>query len=258
MIQTLAVLTFLFFSSLSPAAESFFADFQAGIQAYQKQDYKKAIESFMKALPQSPRNAAVLSNLALAEFQLGQKGLAIAHFRQALSVDPGLPTAQNGLKLVLAQQPVKEIPHRIESYETIRNLFLKPVSLISYLLLTAFILLIAGWILIQYFGKKKRAFVEQTVSPPIPLVGFILSLLFVCSAMLTVMKIWDSTQARATVVENKVAVQSAPGENQAVLFELYEGLEVIVRTKHESWIQISYPGGLSGWVPDKTLMITTL
>ena len=103
-------------------------------------------------------------------------------------------------------------------------------------------------------GQKKRAILQEVSAPAAPLVGVALLIAFLAIAGLTTLKAWDATQPRATVIVSKVSVQSAPGENQATLFDLSEGLEVLVRQKSETWLQISYPGGLSGWVPEKSLM----
>src|SRR4051812_36901133 len=116
----------LFFCLLAPLisraepefrSEGITDSFQAGILAFQNKNYPEAQAHFNSFLKETPSNAAALTNLGLTAFQLGQKAWAVAYFRKALAVSPGFTTARQGLKFVLAQFDVKEIPHQIENYE---------------------------------------------------------------------------------------------------------------------------------------------
>lgn len=233
-------------------------DFQNGVQAYQKADFAAAAESFAKALAMEPRNTAVLTNLGLVHFKLGHKGLSIAYLRQALSIDPSLSTAALALPFVMSQIQIKEIPHRLELYEEIRENFLEPVGLLLYASLAALTLLISGWLIISYFGEKRRAFENELNSPSIPGLGILCLCICIVFSGLSLLKVWDNSQARGTVVEAKISAQAAPGEGQAVLFELYEGLELLVLRRHEGWVQVTYPGGMTGWIPEKAIMLSRL
>ncbi|MBI4160842.1 MAG: hypothetical protein HY509_00165 [Acidobacteria bacterium] len=51
------------------------------------------------------------------------------------------------------------------------------------------------------------------------------------------------------VLEEKVDVRSAPGEDGTVLFTVHEGLQARVRNQREEWLQVSLPNGWTGWVP---------
>ncbi len=271
--QILAAVFFFCSASISiqSAAEQDLSEFQRGVQAYQKQDYKQAVDSFTKALAEAshssgngssnssvngevPKSVTLLTNLGLAQFKLGNKGYALAYLRQALSLDPGFPIAQSALTHILAQAQVKEIPHRIEAYEMIREKLLEPVNILSYFFLSALFLLTGGWILISYLGQRKRASQQELGEPPFPVIGSILLVCFVAATGLSILKLLDSTKIRGTIVEPKVAVQAAPGENQAVLFDLFEGIEVILRRKQDGWVQVSYPGGMTGWIPEKSIL----
>lgn len=262
MFQLIYILFFLCSASISTqslAEPNTPSEFQLGVQAYQKQDFKQAVESFTRALDEvkragGPQSATLLTNLGLAHFKLGNKGFALGYLRQALSFDPGLSTAHSALAFVLSQAQVKEIPHRLETYEAIRENFLEPVNISSYFFLSALFLFAGGWLIISFLGQRKRAMQQELSPPPLPIIGIVFLASFVVVMGLSFLKFWDSTQLRGTIVEAKVAVQAAPGENQAVLFELYEGLEVKVRRKQDGWVQISYPGGMTGWISEKAIL----
>lgn len=242
--------------ALTQTAESSVDFFQQGTQSYSAKDYKKSQDLFKKALQLDPFNATVLTNLALTEFQLGNKPLAIGLLRKALASDPDLQTAQAGLKYVSEQTQIRQVPHKIESYENLRSLLLQPVPLSAYLTLSALLFLTAGWALINFFGKRRRALQAEQALPGFPVIATLLSIGFVIFTGLLGLKIYDGTVTRATIIEEKVAVQTAPGDNQVAILELFGGMEVIIHDVKEDWVQVTYPGSLTGWIKKSSLLMT--
>lgn len=241
---------------LTQTAESSVDLFQQGTQSYTAKDYKKSQELYQKALSLDPSNATVLTNLALTEFQLGNKPLAIGLLRKALASDPDLQTAQAGLKYISEQTQIRQIPHKIQTYESIRNAVLQPVPLSAFLTLSALLFLAAGWTLINFFGRRRRALLEEQALPGFPVIASVLALGFVIFTGLLALKIYDGTVTRATIIEEKVSVQTAPGDNQVAILELFGGMEVITHDVKEDWVQVTYPGSLTGWIKKSSLLMT--
>jgi SH3-like domain-containing protein len=52
----------------------------------------------------------------------------------------------------------------------------------------------------------------------------------------------------AVVQEEVVEVLAGPGQNNAALFTVHEGLTLQVRSERQDWIQVSLPNGLNGWI----------
>jgi len=50
------------------------------------------------------------------------------------------------------------------------------------------------------------------------------------------------------VIEQAAEVLAGPGENNATLFTVHEGLLIEVRDVRPDWIQVSLPNGLNGWL----------
>lgn len=248
----------------SPAIEatatenlSFEEYFSRGTKSYQTKNFAEAILNFEKALDLHPESPTVLTDLGLSYFQVQKKGLSIAMFRRALFIDPSQPVAEAGLKYALSQLEIKEIPHQIETYERLRNTVLNSISLSGFHLLTALLLFASGFIWLQYLGRRRKAMELETAPPNTPVIGLFLSISLILVAGFTVLKVYDLTIPRATVIADKVSAQTAPGEGQSGLFDLYAGFEVIIRNAASDWIQVSYPGGLTGWVKKDTLMSTS-
>lgn len=230
--------------------------FNNGVKAYQAKDFPLAQEQFKKALALDPHNATALTNLALVEFQLKNKGLSIALFRHALDINPEFTTAQDGLKFALSQLEIKEVPHKIETYETIRSRFLVPIPLFFYQVLTCILLFSAGWLLIGYWGKRRRAIQEESAFPAIPFIGILFSLGFVLCAILLGLKIYDHTIPRGTIISDKVSLQSAPGADQVAVLDLHPGFEVIIHATSGEWVQVTYPGSFTGWMKKSDLYMS--
>jgi tetratricopeptide (TPR) repeat protein len=231
--------------------------FRNGIASYKEQKYPEAIEAFQKALDIESSNVSALTNLALAQFQAGHKPIAVALLRKAMALDPDFSTPVAGLKFILPQLEVKEIPHEIQMSETLRNQLLTPVSMNAYLLMSALFFAGSGWLLLSYFGTRRRAIQGEIPLPPFPTIGFLFLISFLISSALTMGKIYDYQIPRGTIIQDKVQVMSAPEASAAGLFDLYGGLEVILENTKDDWVQVTYPGALSGWVPKTSVFPTS-
>jgi tetratricopeptide (TPR) repeat protein len=242
---------------VSNEKRTFGENFNLGTKSYQEKRYDEAVQYFKNALELEPESAAVLTDLGLTYYQLQKKGLAIAYFRKALFIDPSLPTASAALKFALSQLEVKEIPHQIEAYEKLRSNVLNSISLGALHLLTALFLFTSGFLWLRFWGRRRKALDTDEAPPPIPAIGILLALGFLASLTLTLLKIYDLSIPRATIIADKVNAQMAPGDGQNSLFELYAGFEVLLNNTAPGWTQVSYPGGLTGWVKNDSLMLTS-
>ena len=243
-----------------PSTESFASfdtAFQSGIQNYQAKNFEPAKLAFTKALEFEPDNPSALTNLALVQYQLGEKGWALALLRKAKTIDPNLPTTKSALNFISTQMEVKEIPHEVKPWETLRNKAIEPFSLSFFIILTAGFLLSAGWTLLKYLGSRRRAFENNTALPSWPIPGLSLFLVFILSFLLMSLKFFDTQIPRATVVLTKVSALSQPDEKAPILFDLYSGLEIIINQTQNEWAQVTYPGGPTGWVQKSAISATT-
>jgi hypothetical protein len=229
------------------------------LSLYQQAKYDEAKQKFEQALQENGPNAYVLYNLALTEMKLGHAGLAIGLWRKALEVDPGFGPAEDALNYHSEKLKIKELPHKITAMETLRNRVLIHFTLSNFLALSLILFFVTGWFSVIYLGQRHRHKKGEGKLPPFPTLTFVLGLLFVGSIALTVAKVLDQNLSRGTIVTEKVEARTGPGEDQAVLFELFEGMEVIVRESVETepekkWVQVTYPGGMTGWIQASALI----
>lgn len=231
--------------------------FESGVLSYQSKKYEDARTAFSFALEKDPLNVQALTNLALVQFQMGQLPWAIALLRKAHNLDPDFSTPRAALDFIMPQLGTREIPHEIQFWETFRSTLLVPFPLNSLMAMTALCLLGTGWLWLQYFGRRKQALQEEKPFPSFPLIGTLIALLFMSGLTLSVLKVWDLSIPRGTVVTEKVTVYSAPDEKSAVLFDLFGGLEVIMKSSNDQWVQVTYPGALTGWIPKSSVFQTS-
>src|SRR5690606_12570907 len=124
------------------------------------------------------------------------------------------------------------------------------------LALTLVCLAVGGWLLLTYFGRRRKAFQHEEPLPNFPWMGSALAALFAVAITLSGLKAFENPVPRATAIVSS-PVRSAPSDASSTLFELREGADVILRQAKKGWTQIRYPGGMSGWVPNEALFQTS-
>lgn len=232
--------------------------YRSGLSHFQNNQFDAAESEFKVSLKEEPQNPFILYNLGLTEFKLHRTGLALGLWRAALFNDPSFARARHAIQVAQDSLKVKALPHEISNWETIRENVLVSVSLNALLGLTVFFLLSGGFLILKYFGKK-RTEQKDGAQPPLPLLSIIFCVAFFVTGGLSLFKVIDNHIPRATVILEKVEARSGPNEDQTSLFELFEGLEVIVRQSveesgHKPWVQVTYPGGMTGWVPSESII----
>lgn len=238
----------------SPSAQELYL---SGIKSYQSSKFEEASQNFRLAFAKEPQNRSILFNWGLSEYKQGKIGMAAAAWRRALAIDPDFSVARRALEVLSPELPTAQSLSDGKFFETFRSTVLVHVSLTQVATVTALFLLGAGWLLLTYLGKRRRALEEEQQLPSFPSVGVALLIMFLLSSFTGLTKVYDFFQPRATVIATTASVYSGPSENSSSLFELAEGLEVIMNREQGTWRQVSSPGGLSGWVKQDSLFQTS-
>lgn len=230
--------------------------FRNGLAAFQKNDFEAARTEFTNAVKLEPNNADVLYNLGLTEYKAKNEGLALGLWRKALVLDPGNDDVTHAIAYGENALPQKAVARGSDLFESFRKAFLIRNSLLGFLTINLVLFAFAGWILIRYFAARSRSLENEEPSPPVPYVGILFVFLFLIASALVAAKLYDLSIPRGTITAEKLEVKTSPDAASATLFELFEGFEVIVRQSSQDWLQINYPGGLSGWVPANAVFQT--
>lgn len=238
----------------SPSAQELY---YSGVKAFENSNFQEASQNFRLAYTKSPRNLQILFNWGLSEYKLGRIGMAAGAWRRALALDPDFGLADQALRVLSPELPSTQTYGEAQFFENFRKTILSRVTLTQIGVATALFLFGSGWILLSYLGGRKRAKEEEKSLPAFPGIGVGLLILFLVTSGIGLSKIYDFFQPRATVIANLASVYSSPSENSSSLFEIAEGLEVVMNRQQKGWRQISSPGGLSGWVKEESLFQTS-
>jgi Tfp pilus assembly protein PilF len=247
--------------------------YQSALKLYQEQNFAEAEKLFNEFLIAEPHNKFALYNWGLASYKTGQKGKALAAWRRALNIDPDFVLPLRAMQFAQTEMPSEAFSNDSSGWEGLRSEVLDQAKFDRFFGLSVLLLLAAGFLGVRYFGARHRALRDETPLPPFPTVFILLISGLLSSLFLTGAKIIADNEPRATVIESGLAVRSGPNLEDNSLFELIEGAQVILVRKIQAsqavatepsdkptdigWAQITYPGGLTGWVPLNSIFQTS-
>ncbi len=235
-------------------------EFARAVQSYKNGKTEEAKNSFLALERAMPGNPAVLLNLGLIAMKERRAGAAIGLWRKGLTENPTNSELNNAVQWGRIRLQKPDIAHDFDPWESFRSAVLLRLSPSAVVAASAAFLLICGALWLRWWGRRRRAHEEETALPGTPLAAIFITIFFVFLATVSITLFLDRLDIRATVLKPKVAVLSAPDLEATVLFEVFEGLEVLVRDVRlvgsNKWRRITFPGGLTGWVRDEDVFST--
>jgi tetratricopeptide (TPR) repeat protein len=228
----------------SPAASPVLQElFQAGVKAYDAQDYDGAAARFEELLRYRVEHPAVEYNLGNAHFKRRDYGRAVLHWERALRLDPADGEARANLALVRTM-----LVDDASAPETPLHAFLERASRFvdrDETTLVAF----AAW---QLLGLAVLVAILRAGAARRVALGLaaIATLALVVVAPLLYLQVRDHAErGRLVVLTPAVEARSGPGEQYTSVFTVHEGLVVRSRGTASGYEWIELPNGLQGWVP---------
>ena len=226
------------------------AGFDRANEAYAAGRYSEAADGYEELARLGVEDPRLEYNLGNALFKSGRVGAAILHWERARKMDPtdrdiaaNLSYVRSLIEDRVELPPASAVARRAsEIQEAIgpdRHAF-------AALILWWAVALVVAWASARPGGWTAR-------------VGWVLSTgvlalaLVVCSWWFT----WQRLDGReqAVVLAAVAEVRAGPGENNATLLTIHEGLTVRVRRVRDGWVQVTLPDGLNGWIRDDLIGI---
>ena len=242
--------------------------FQQGL-AYQKlKNWDDAIGKYKTLLDEGQnfltdqQVSVIYHNMASCSFEKSDFIKSYIWSRKSVALDSNSDAAQQLLVQVTKKFQPPQIPHQISAVESLQKVALKNVS--PDILLISFFIFFSLTVALgcRFWLVRKRNQIESESAsvnkknPLGPLLTFIgVSITTLILASSAFLKWSDSQVPKAIIAEDKTAVQTASGGNQAVIYDAGVGLEVDVLRIESNFVQIRYPGAFSGWVDKKNLEI---
>jgi hypothetical protein len=218
--------------------------FGRGNHAFEEGRFDEAAEAYRSLLRYGISDPRVEYNLGNAEFRRGQLGEAILHYERARRLDPVDPDVRANLAfartLRLDEVPEPTLPAPVRGLVTLQDRIGPRRHALAFLALVWIAAGVVAWGL-SAPGRWK------------PHHGWLLA--GAVAVALAIGASWHATWQRveghrlAVVLDEVVAVRAGPGESNATLATVHEGLDLEVRGEREDWVQVRLPNDLTGWVP---------
>jgi len=238
---TVAILVLFALPALAETPEE---TFDRATHAYEQGQWDAAAEGFRGLLRYGFDDPRIEYNLANAEFKRGRLGEAILHYERARRLSPSDPDIVANLAVARSRiRDVVEDPQAGGVLTALRGIQDRLGVAMQALLFVAGVWIVAG--IVAWCGARPGGFT--------PGWGWGLSAALLVTLLVGLS--WRSTwtrlegTARAVVLRPAVEALAGPGLNNASRFTLHEGTTVDIQGEREQYLQVSLPGGLSGWVP---------
>ncbi len=242
-------------ASFSQTADPLFSE---AVSSFKDGKLADARDNFLELEKEHPFDPTLLLNLGIIAQKEARLGAALALWRKALAENPTNEALLSAVDWTKPKLPKSAIAHETEAWEEFRRAILIRVSPLAVTVAAALFLLLSGWRLLRWWAARRRALELETAMPAVPFGGFFLSFVFIIFLGISIAGFVDRLDIRGTILSAKVAVRSAPDQTATELFEVFEGMEVIVRDSRsideKLWRRITYPGGMTGWVRERDVL----
>lgn len=242
----------------STLAQSLSEQLNPAFKAYQDGQFDLAKEQFQKVLEANSDNSFILYNLGLAEYKLGNIGLAIGIWNKALNHNPALKEARSAINFALSKlEPKPEEPEVDSMIDVVRYKMLPGVSVHAIFFLCALVLFLFWRRLIRDLVVRKQSLKDKMVPPPFATFTFVWATLFVLLAAYSGFKVYEDHLTKGIVTAKKIEAKTGPNSEQVTLFTMNEGTQVVIKEKEDNWYKIESPRLKLGWVPVENIFVTT-
>lgn len=210
----------------------------AGNQAYERGDFRAAVEAYREALAAGVDSADLWFNLGNAHYRAGDLGEAALAWERALRREPGDGTAREHLSLLRSQQGVSaSAPLSLRVASRI------PGDLAAGALLGSWLIF---WLLL--LGRRRLQGWRRVLSDVAA--GLLAALVLISGA--ATYAAWQVREAGWAVVLQEVAVHAQADAKEEVSSLPAGALVREVEGRGER-VRIEAPGGVEGWVPAEAI-----
>lgn len=177
--------------------------------------------------------------------------------KKSLSLNPSNQKAQQSLEIYAKKVEIPNIPHQISNYDNLKKMVnIAPVDF--WFILALSLVATTVWKILKRFVSIKQNQAVGNFNKPNAYLVYFLSTLSFISLFAAILSYQESIKTTAIVIAEKAAVQTVPGENKPVIYEVPAGVELEVLAEQNSFFQVRYIGAFSGWVSKSQLELMSL
>jgi len=235
----------VFLLILIPSAAAAEEVWEEANQAYESENYLRAINSYSTLLEKNKQSPALHFNLANAYINVGETARAIYHYELALQRDPRAQDIRENLATASSFLSASHAQYQKEPASWERSLvilgFLRLGETVSLLLIS-----FAGYFL--FFSLSLVTHKSWMIFLRRSLLIFSLLILVVLG-----WKLWEARTPQAILLESNTGVRYGPAKEEQVAFYLPSGLKVTLADERPGWYRIELATGKTGWVEQNSL-----
>lgn len=240
------VFTFLFFSLKVSFSTEKLID-SARIY-YSQSEYEKALEKYKQIIEKDYRSAELFYNIGNCYYKLNKLPNAILWYERAALIKPNDSDIKTNLEI--ANRQIKDYvePQRKIFFLKWFNSLLITFNSNQWALLGG-LFFIGTLFFVGVFLFTRTSFSKKA--------SFVFSIIFISLSVLSTLfslkqknNQYFSNQA---IVFNYTLVKSSPNLESTNLFEINEGLKVIVIDEFNGWVNILLADGKQGWIKSKKI-----
>ncbi len=212
--------------------------------AYNKKDYKKAIQFYHQIIDSGFASAYLYYNIGNAYFRTNEIAKAILYYEKAKLLNPKDPDIEHNLKYAnaLISDKINELPEPfyITWFRQITYLF--NANTWAWISISLFLLIL---VLIYVNFLSSSLFFTRLIKTIATFIFF--AWIFSLSTTYYTYK-YSASKKYAIIMSKVVEVKSSPDENSTSLFVLHEGTKVYIKDEFEEWLEIKIADGNTGWL----------
>ncbi len=216
-----------------------------------KAKFAAAAAKYQAVVDSGVQNAKLFYNLGNAYRMSGSKGMAVAHYRQAIMLDPDNPAFAAALRQTL--QEIGSANDTAETTPDVRSITRQSVTFLfsklprHWILWSAIAVWAVAWLMLVQRGFPRLWFGEHRIGRAWP-VGLILCSIDLAGVVAAHDWTLRNPQA-ATVVVAKANMHSADDATSPEVGKpLLEASEVIVSKRRGDWVKVTSMDQRSGWL----------
>jgi hypothetical protein len=213
--------------------------FAEGAEAYEREQYDRAIEAWSRLVDRGVGGPDVLYNLGTAYLRKGDLGHAVLYLERARRALPGSEDVRANLEVARARQLDRVVGGDGEPFVQ-RLATALPSDLVSWIFLGTWAGAFALLIVLRRVASTRRTVLALAAGA--------LLLVAVPTGLVIGLQVFVARTVReAVVMTPTLQAKELPAAQARVAFEVHAGLKVRVLEAEGRFVRIRLPNGLVGW-----------
>jgi len=222
--------------------------FYAGNSYYEKRDYAKAAEEYLKIGDTGAESGNLYYNIGNSFFKLGKIGYAILNYERARKIIPQDRDLKANLAYAksLVGSSVFQVPQKNPVVSAIKTPFKDfNITILGFSVIALYLIVISFSIFFLF---------NPFLAKRMWIVFLMLFILFIVSASAFMIRYYDEDfLKRGIVVQKEIDCKYEPIDKSTTYYKLQEGDEALILSTRGGWRQIRRLDGKIAWVKKESL-----